>query len=75
MRKIKDEVYPVDMIGVVSEQLIGFIMREILDPTGEFYHDCHIAICIDIVSVIVYTCIYCNRDINRHLYICKYHYV
>jgi hypothetical protein len=37
--QIKNEVLHVDTIDVVSEQLIWFIMREILDPKGEFYHD------------------------------------
>jgi hypothetical protein len=39
MMQIKNEVLHVDTIDAVSEQLIGFIMREILDPKGEFYHD------------------------------------
>ena len=42
MRQIKEEVYEADPINAVSEQLIGFVMREILDPRGEFYHDGHI---------------------------------
>ena len=42
MMQIRDEVYAVDMIRFVLEQLIGFIMKEILDPRGEFYHDGHI---------------------------------
>jgi hypothetical protein len=25
----------------VSEQLIGFILKEIIDPKGELYHDGH----------------------------------
>jgi hypothetical protein len=37
MMQIKDEVLHVDRIDAVSEQLI--IIREILDPKGEFYHD------------------------------------
>ncbi|RLN15837.1 ripening-related protein 3-like [Panicum miliaceum] len=36
-----DEVLQVDKIVAVSEQFIGFISREILDPRGEFYHDSH----------------------------------
>jgi hypothetical protein len=39
MTQMKNEVLHVDRIDAVSEQLIGFIMREILDPKGEFYHD------------------------------------
>jgi hypothetical protein len=37
-----DEVYSTDRINAVCEQLVGFILREILDPKGEFYHDGHI---------------------------------
>jgi hypothetical protein len=40
--QIKDEVLQVDKIVAVSEQLIGFILRKILDPRGEFYHDGHL---------------------------------
>jgi hypothetical protein len=39
MMQIKDKVLHVDRIDAASEQLIGFIMREILDPKCEFYHD------------------------------------
>jgi len=42
MMQIRDEVYDVHRINVVSEQLVGFIMREILNLKGEFYHDGHI---------------------------------
>jgi hypothetical protein len=42
MMRIKDEVLHVDRIEAVSGQLTGFIMREILDPKREFYHDRHI---------------------------------
>jgi hypothetical protein len=42
MMRIKDEVLHMDRIKAVSEQLTGFIMREILDPKCEFYHDGHI---------------------------------
>jgi hypothetical protein len=42
MMQIKDEVLHVDRINTVSEHLIGFITREILDPKGEFYHNSHI---------------------------------
>ena len=42
MMQIKDEVYDVDMINAMSEQLIRFIMGEILDPRGEFYNNGHI---------------------------------
>ena len=37
-----DECYSTDRINVVCEQLAGFILNEILDPRGEFYHDGHI---------------------------------
>jgi len=40
--KIRDEVYDVDRIRAASEQLIWLIMKEILDPRGEFYHDGYI---------------------------------
>jgi hypothetical protein len=33
----KNEVLHVDTIDAMSEQLIWFITREILDPKGEFY--------------------------------------
>ena len=36
-----DECYSTDRINAVCEQLAGFILNEILDPRGEFYHDCH----------------------------------
>jgi hypothetical protein len=39
MMQIRNEVLHMDTIDDVSEQLIAFIMREILDPKGEFYHD------------------------------------
>jgi hypothetical protein len=42
MSRIVDEVYSTDRINAVCEQLAGFILREILDPRGEFYHDGHI---------------------------------
>ena len=42
MSRIVDEVYSTDRINAVCEQLAGFILREILDPKGEFYHDGHI---------------------------------
>jgi hypothetical protein len=41
MMQIKDEVLHVDKIVAVSEQLIGFILKDIIDPKGEFYHDGH----------------------------------
>ena len=37
-----DECYSTDRINAVCEQLAGFILNEILDPRGEFYHDGHI---------------------------------
>ena len=42
MSQIVDEVYDDDQINAVCEQLAGFILREILDLRGEFYHDGHI---------------------------------
>jgi hypothetical protein len=39
MMRIKEEVLHVDRIAAGSEQLIGLIMKEILDPKGMFYHD------------------------------------
>ena len=42
MSQILDEVYDVDRINAVCEQLAGFIMRKILDPRSKFYHDGHI---------------------------------
>jgi len=41
MSQIREEAYSVDRINAVCEQLAGFILREILDPRGEFYHDGH----------------------------------
>ena len=34
-----DECYSTDRINAVCEQLAGFILNEILDTRGEFYHD------------------------------------
>ena len=43
MSQILDEVYDdADWINAMCEQLVGFIIREILNPRGEFYHDNHI---------------------------------
>jgi hypothetical protein len=42
MMQIKDEVFRVDKIVAVLEELTGFILREILDPRGKFYHDGHL---------------------------------
>ena len=42
MMQIKDKVYDMDRIRAMLEQLIGFVMKEILGPRGEFYHDGHI---------------------------------
>ena len=36
------ESLPVDRINTMCEQLAGFIVKEILDPRGEFFHDGHI---------------------------------
>ena len=42
MSQMGDECYSTDRINVVCEQLAGFILKKILDPRGEFYHDGHI---------------------------------
>ena len=42
MSQIYMESLPVDRINAVCEQLAGFIVKEILNPRGEFYHDGHI---------------------------------
>ena len=42
MAQMGDECYSTDRINVVCEQLARFILNEILDPSGEFYHDGHI---------------------------------
>ena len=42
MWQIYMESFPVDRINAVCEQLAGFIVKEILDPRGEFFHDGHI---------------------------------
>ena len=34
-----DECYSTNRINAVCEELAGFILNEILDPRGEFYHD------------------------------------
>ena len=44
MSQMGDECYSTDRINAVCEQLAGFILNEILDPRGEFYHDGHIHI-------------------------------
>ncbi|KAG2651847.1 hypothetical protein PVAP13_1NG319500 [Panicum virgatum] len=42
MSQMGDECYSTDRINAVCEQLAVFILNEILDPRGEFYHDGHI---------------------------------
>ena len=42
MSQIREEAYSVDQINIVCEQLVGFILREILDPRGDFCHDGYI---------------------------------
>ena len=67
------ESLPVDRINTMCEQLAGFIVKEILDPRGEFFHDGHInresswnMTCIFVnnfkrdVVLFVYLYIYCN---------------
>ena len=39
MARLGDECYSTDRINAVCEQLAGFILNEILDPRGEFYHE------------------------------------
>ena len=67
MSQIYNATSDVDRINVVCEQLAGFIMREILDPRGEFYHDGH----IDRVSASTsWEARYFHY--KHDLYICKY---
>ena len=42
MSQIYMASFDVDRINAVCEQLAGFIVKEMLDPRGEFYHDGHI---------------------------------
>ena len=42
MSQIYNASFDVDRNNAVCEQLAGFILREILDPRGEFYHNGHI---------------------------------
>ena len=42
MSQIYMAAFDVDQINAVCEQLAGFIVKEILDPRGEFFHDGHI---------------------------------
>jgi hypothetical protein len=42
MMPIKEKVLHVDRIVAVSEQLIGFIIKQILNPRREFYEDSHV---------------------------------
>ena len=42
MSQIYNAAFDVDRINVVCEQLARFIVKEILNPRGEFYHDGHI---------------------------------
>ena len=42
MSQIYMAAFDVDQINAVCEQLAGFIVNEILDPRGEFYHEGHI---------------------------------
>jgi len=42
MLRIYMESLPVDRINAVCEQPAEFIVKEILDPRGEFFHDGHI---------------------------------
>jgi hypothetical protein len=41
MVPIKDKVLHVDRIVALWEHLIGFILKQIIDLKGEFYHDGH----------------------------------
>jgi hypothetical protein len=41
MMRIKDEVLHMDRMMAVPEHLIGFILKEIIDPEGELYDDGH----------------------------------
>ena len=42
MSQTRDEVHDMDRIDTILEQLIGFIMSEILNSRSEFNHDGHI---------------------------------
>ena len=42
MSQIYMAAFDVDQINAVCEQLAGFILKQILDPRGEFYHNGHI---------------------------------
>jgi len=67
MSQIMDKVYSTDRINAVCEQLAGFILREILDPRGEFYHNGHIN------RVSASTLWGAQHLYYKHdLYICKY---
>ena len=67
MTQIYNATSDVDRINAVCEQLAGFIMREILDPRGEFYHDGHINRVSASTSWEAYYLHY-----KHFLYICKY---
>ena len=62
-----DECYSTDRINAVCEQLAGFILNEILDPRGEFYHDGHINR-VSASTSLGAQYLYYKYD----LYICKY---
>ena len=42
MSQIYMAAFDVDQINAMCDQLAGFIVKEILDPRGEFFHDGHI---------------------------------
>ena len=67
MVQIYNAAFDVDRINAVCEQLAGFIMREILDLRGEFYHDGHINRVSASTSLEA-----CYFHYKHDLYICKY---
>ena len=67
MSQIYNASFDVDRINAVCEQLAEFIMREILDPRGEFYHHGH----INRVSAST-SCEACYFHYKQDLYVCKY---
>ena len=36
---MRDKLTPEEKIMAIQEQLSGFIVEQVLDPKGEFYHD------------------------------------
>ena len=36
---MRDQLIPEEKIMAIQEQLSGFIVKQVLDPKGEFYYD------------------------------------